>query len=66
MTNEQKFPNKRYMGDGVYASFDGWNIWLETEREAGVERVALEPPTLMAVNEYWEYVKAFYKEDDHE
>jgi len=24
--------NQTYIGDGVYVSFDGWQIWLRTER----------------------------------
>lgn len=32
-----------YMGDGVYASFDGYQIWLWTYREHGVHKIALEP-----------------------
>ena len=32
-----------YIGDGVYASFDGFMIWLRTPREKGDHRIALEP-----------------------
>jgi hypothetical protein len=31
--------HKEYIGDGVYASFDGFQIWLES----GSNRIALEP-----------------------
>jgi hypothetical protein len=35
---------QQYLGDGVYASFDGYHIWLRVEREFGhVEQIALEP-----------------------
>ncbi len=32
-----------YLGDGVYASFDGYHIWLRTERGDGWHKIALEP-----------------------
>lgn len=35
--------NREYIGDGVYAEFDGYQIWLQTERDRGPERIALEP-----------------------
>lgn len=35
-----------YLGDGVYASFDGWQIWLTTTRENGTHTIAIEPITL--------------------
>lgn len=43
-----------YLGDGVYASFDGYHIWLATEpNERGYEhRIALEPAVFEALLEY--------------
>lgn len=35
-----------YLGDGLYASFDGWQFRLWTERETGVHEVFLDPETL--------------------
>ena len=35
--------DKTYLGDGLYASFDGGMITLSTEREAGKHWVCLEP-----------------------
>lgn len=32
-----------YLGDGLYASFDGFAIWLRAPREGGDHIVALEP-----------------------
>ncbi len=34
--------SKAYLGDGLYASYDGWMITLETERTNGRHWVALE------------------------
>lgn len=41
-----------YLGDGVYASFDGYQIWLRAERENGWHRIALEPPVVTALVAY--------------
>lgn len=41
-----------YIGDGVYASFDGWYIWLRAPRENGDHEVALEPASLSALIRY--------------
>jgi hypothetical protein len=46
----------RYLGDGVYATFDGWYIWLKTERDDGgatvTHRIALDPSGFEALLEY--------------
>ena len=41
-----------YLGDGVYASFDGVQIWLRTERETGVHEIALESHVFRALQSY--------------
>jgi len=33
----------RYLGDGVYASFDGYQIWLDLRGQDSTTRIALEP-----------------------
>lgn len=51
MTSE----TKSYIGDGVYASFDGYQIWLTTEN--GIEatnRIAIEPNV-------WQMLKIYVK-----
>lgn len=35
--------NETYLGDGLYASFDGYQIMLRAPRENGDHYVALEP-----------------------
>ena len=35
-----------YLGDGLYASYDGFNIWLRAPRIDGDHVVALEPEVL--------------------
>lgn len=46
-----------YLGDGVYASFDGYQIWLRTERENGWQSIALEPSVYSALTEYVKALK---------
>lgn len=41
-----------YLGDGLYARFDGWQIYLRTAREDGDHWVALEPEVLAALVRY--------------
>lgn len=50
MSNENE---SVYLGDAVYASFDGYHIWLHTSN--GVEtsnEIALEPPVYKALVRY--------------
>jgi hypothetical protein len=50
--------NDTYLGDGVYASFDGYQIWLDTRGQSPVNKIALEPETLDALNKYAEKLRA--------
>jgi len=45
----------RYIGDGVYASFDGYYIWLDTRAQEPVNKIALEPGV-------WEQLEQFVKD----
>jgi len=47
--------NETYLGDSLYASFDGWQITLRAPREGGDHWVSLEPAVL---NEFERYVAA--------
>jgi hypothetical protein len=54
--------NKIYLGDSVYAQFDGYHVILTTENgypDDPRNRIALEPPVLHALNNY---VQAIYTE----
>ena len=50
----------RYIGDGVYASFDGYHIWLKTQD--GMQ-IALEPEVYFNLLNYkdhvWEKIEQF-------
>lgn len=55
-----------YLGDGLYASFDGCAIWLRAPRETGDHVVALEPAVFDALIRYREelYRPARQEEED--
>jgi hypothetical protein len=42
----------RYLGDGVYASFDGFHIWLRTGSHTSEPAIALEPAVFDALVRY--------------
>jgi hypothetical protein len=52
-----------YLYDGVYASFDGWQICLRAPRENGDHVIYLDQSTLAA---FLEFVDALKTSVDHE
>lgn len=46
----------RHLGDGVYASFDGYHIWLAVNHHEN-RVVALEPSVLQHLNEYAQNIR---------
>ncbi len=58
MSNKDRFKLCRYIDDGVYAGFDGAQIWIWTSngvRES--EAIALDEPTFEKLVTYLEDVK---------
>ena len=49
---------ERYLGDGLYASFDGFQIRLRAPRGDADHEVYLEPSTLLAFEEFVHGVRA--------
>jgi hypothetical protein len=47
---ETIYPNE-YLGDSVYASYDGWHVWLAVNDHRNLV-VALDPDVLMALDRY--------------
>lgn len=45
------FDHAEYLGDAVYASFDGYHIWLTTG-DGNDQRIALEPSVFRGLVEY--------------
>ena len=60
-----KYSQETYLGDGLYAHFDGWHFILRAPREFGDHHVALEPPVFDALLEYRERVYADAKNIKH-
>ncbi len=53
MTDEQQAAvQPRHLGDGVYVSFDGYQLWLAANSHDSPQRVALEPGVLGMLIDY--------------
>lgn len=53
MSTEAK---ERYLGDGLYASFDGWQIILRAPRSEGDHFIAIDPDVADAMITYMESI----------
>jgi len=51
-----------YLGDGCYASFDGFQICLRAPRENGDHLIYLEPIVITALQEY---INQVYKDNSN-
>ncbi len=63
MSEERQF--KRYIGDSVYASFDGYHIWLATENQLPGDpsnEIALDPSVFESLIKYREFLVEHFKE----
>ena len=58
---DQKPPHDAYLGDGVYASFDGYQIWLAANDHRN-KVVALEPAVMAALIAYSRFIQETYKQ----
>jgi hypothetical protein len=47
-----KQPNEKYLGDGLYASYDGWQFRLRAPRENGDHVVYLSQGMVELFNEF--------------
>ena len=53
--------DKVYLGDSVYAVFDGYHVVLTTENGYGPSNtIALEPPVIDALNRYAKSIQEYY------
>lgn len=55
--------DETYLHDGLYASFDGYQIWLRAERDYQQHRVAIDPVTFGALLDFAAEVWPPRKED---
>jgi ribosomal protein S27AE len=61
-----RMPNKRYIGDGVYALHDGNHLIIETQDGIRVNnRIGLDDNVLDGLMKYLEYARDFYRTDQH-
>lgn len=51
-----------YLGDGVYASFDGFSIALDLRGQDTTTRIVLEPAVVTALFNYRKRIDDFYAE----
>lgn len=49
---------ERYLGDGLYAHFDGYHVILRAPRDGGDHWVGLEPGVLRCFQDYIKYLYA--------
>lgn len=59
--NNPKIGNAQYLGDGVYAEFDGYHIVLDLRAQDDFTKIALEPAVLKALDRFRRWV---VEEDD--
>lgn len=52
-----QLPDDQYLGDGVYASFDGYYLVLDLRAQDNTTRIALEPQVLDALSRYRKHVE---------
>lgn len=50
--------HREYLGDGVYAAFDGYQVWLRTLEG---NQIALEPAVFVALEDYVRRLKESVK-----
>lgn len=51
--------DEEYIGDGVYASFDGYQIWLKVNDRYSAE-IAIEPKVYKSLTEYIHKIETKY------
>ena len=51
-----------YLGDGVYAYYDGYHIVLELTAQVPRDRIALEPPVFSNLIKYHSVIKELLRE----
>lgn len=67
MPNTESLKHKQYLGDAVYAGFDGYHVWIwlaeSHEERSARDGIALEPSVLAALDRYREWLKEILREE---
>ena len=64
---EKERKNHCYIGDGVYAEFDGFGIWLRTGNHKDYlcdNKIYLEPSVLKDLNYFYQHILESRKENE--
>lgn len=65
--HDKERANHCYIGDGVYAEFDGYGIWLRTgnhQEHLCDDKIYMEPDVLDSLNKFVEHLKRIYKKPE--
>lgn len=57
--NDEERKNHSYIGDGVYAQWDGYGFWLRTgdhRDEKCDDKIYIEPGVLKSLNEFYKHL----------
>ncbi len=58
---EEKIVPDRYLGDGTYGSYDGYQIWLDTRAQVPVNRIAIDAHVFRNLVDYVAEIEAAVK-----
>ena len=61
----KKTMHDEYLGDGVYASYDGLYLWLDLRGQDTTTRIGLDPQVLKRLDKYRKRLREL-PEEDHE
>ena len=56
----------RYLGDGVYATYDGYHVILDLRAQDATTRIALEPQVMDSLNRYVADLAVHFQEPEPE
>lgn len=55
--DEKKIGEAQYLGDGVYAEYDGYHIVLDLRGQDNTIKIAMEPEVLKAFDSFRKWLK---------
>jgi len=59
--SEENAKDESYLGDGLYAKFDGWQIILRAPRDGGDHWVGIDPHIFQAMLRFTDRINKKYK-----
>lgn len=61
-TFKESLIDDAYLGDGVYASFDGYSVWLDLRGLDSTTKIAMEPYVMVALDHFRDAIHKKYSE----